>query len=111
MASIGLEQWGDTDWMTEVKESMRDALRNPWVAGVALVCATVVIAGVVGVLAWLIFAQRDATMVLSFVSIMINALLYKQLADVRGTVRLVERQTNGTTTRLMDAALKDQQRE
>lgn len=79
---------------------MREALQSRAVLAVAIVCGTVVALALLLVLGWLIYAQRDATVILSLVSILLNALVY-------GRLRKVEQQTNGHTTRLMDAALKD----
>lgn len=101
MTAIG---WHDNQesWWTEAKASMREALQSRAVLATAIVCGTFIALALLLVLGWLIYAQRDATLILSLVSILLNALVYSRL-------RRVEQQTNGHTTRLMDAALKDRE--
>lgn len=102
MSTYGLVRPAVTDWRQEARQAMKDALQSRAVVVTFVICGTVVSLALVGALAWLAWAQRDATMVLSLVSLALNALVY-------GRLRKVEQQTNGHTTRLMDAALKDKE--
>jgi len=90
----------------EVRSSMRDALRSPWVVAVLILCSTVAVLAVLFVVGWLLYANRDPAVVVSLINTAINAFLLKQMATMDGRVRTVETQTNGHTTRLMEAALK-----
>lgn len=107
MASIGLDQFAITNWRAEVRQAMKDALRNPWVAAVAIFAALLLSLAVVGGMVWLLWAERDARMLLDLVQVVLYVVLFKRVSDVDGRVRTVETQTNGNTRRLMDAALKD----
>ena len=108
MTAIG---WGDNDlrdgnlW-TEARQAMRDALQSRGVMVTAIICGTFVALALVGVLGWLAWAQRDANYIMTLVNTVLTALLFKRVSDVDGRVKSVETNTNGHTTRLMDAALK-----
>jgi len=92
-------------WWTEVRGAMKDALAQSRAVLVTLIiCATLVILAVVGVLGWLAWAQRDASMVMSLVNTLVNVFVLKRLSDVNGRIWTIEQQTNGNTQRLMDAA-------
>lgn len=97
------------NWWTEAREAMRDAMQSRAVAAVAIVCGTLVVLVFLGIMGWLLYTQRDATMLMTLVNTIVSVFLYKRLSDVDGRVRGVEKQTNGHTTRLMEAALKDKQ--
>lgn len=71
-----------------------------------IVCGTVVALGLLGVVGWLLYQQRDAQTVLNLVNLVLTAFLFKRVGDVDTRTARVEQHVNGNTTRLMDAALK-----
>lgn len=79
MTSIPLRMNRPFDWRSEVKQAVRDALGTPWVLAVAMVCATVMGLALLGVMGWLVFYNRDATTILTMVSLFLNALLYNRM--------------------------------
>lgn len=97
------------DWWAEVKATMNDALKSKGVLITVVLCGTVVALALVGVLAWLAWAQRDASYIMTLVNTLLTALLFKRVSDVNGRVVSIEKHTNGHTTRLMDAALRDKE--
>lgn len=88
---------------------MKDAMRNPGVVAVLIVCSTVLGLALLGVMGWLLYQQRDVSTLLTLVNTFVSVFLLKRMSDVDGRVGKVESQTNGHTTRLMDAALKDKE--
>jgi len=109
MASYGLTHTARVDWWTEVRQAMNDALKSKGVLVTVVICATAVTLALIGVLGWLAWAQRDANYIMTLVNTLLTALLFKRVSDVNGRVVSIERHTNGHTTRLMDAALKDKE--
>lgn len=96
------------DW-TGVRQAMKDALQSRGVWITMILCGTVVALGLIGVLGWLAWAQRDASYIMTLVNTLLTALLFKRVSDVNGRVQTIEKHTNGTQTRLLDAALKDKE--
>ena len=97
------------DFWAEVKAAMNDALKSKGVLITFIICATFVAVGLIGVLAWLAWAQRDANYIMTLVNTMLTALLFKRVSDVNGRVVSIEKHTNGTTSRLLDATLGKEQ--
>ena len=77
-------------------------LKHPAVAVAALLCGTVVALAVLGIAGWLLYAGKDAVAIFTFVNGILGAWI---LVKLRG----VEKNTNGTNTRLLDVALKDKE--
>lgn len=94
-----------TTWRQEVREAMRDAVRTPGVLVALIVCGTVVALGLLGVLGWLLYAQRDATVILSLVNMAVSLFVWTKVHSVDRRTGQIEKQTNGTSERLLDAAL------
>lgn len=82
-----------------------EMLKTPWVMAVLIICGTLVSLGLLGVLAWLIYSERDAQTILALVNLFITAFLWKRVGDVDTRAARVEQQTNGNTTKILDAAL------
>ena len=93
------------DWLTEVRAAMNDALKSKGVLVTVIICGTVVTLALVGVLGWLAWAQRDANYIMTLVNTLLTALLFKRVSDVNGRVVSIEKHTNGTTSRLLDATI------
>ena len=70
---------------------------HPVVLGVAIVCATFVLLGALGGIVYLAYAGKGTEAV--------GALLLGVLGLVLGQLQKIKHQTNGTTSRLLDAAL------
>ena len=100
---------GQWPTLREVRQTMRDAMRSPVVLAVAIVCGTILGLGLLGSLAWLAYVQRDATTIMTLVNSILSIYTLKRVSDVDGRVRIVETQTNGHTTRLMNVALRDKE--
>lgn len=109
MAVYELQGPTRVDWWTEVRAAMNDALKSKGVLVTVVICGTVVALALVGVLGWLAWAQRDASYIMTLVNTFLTALLFKRVSDVNGRVVSIEKHTNGTTTRLLDATLKDKE--
>jgi len=73
----------------------------------AIICGTVALLGLLGIVGWLIYAGRDTAAILALVNALVSAAIYAKLRDVDHKAGRVEQQINGNTSRLMDAALKD----
>src|SRR5262245_18381323 len=91
----------------QLSTGVRDMLRTPWVLAVASTCATIVALGLLGVVGWLLYTQRDAQTILNLVNLFLTAFLFKRIGDVDARTQRVEQNTNGHTTRLLDVALKN----
>lgn len=84
-------------------------LKTPAVAVAAIIAGTVLGLGLLGVVGWLLFADKDTAAILTLVNtILASASLAKTYAVASKADRIAD-QTNGHTTRLMDAALKDKE--
>jgi len=88
---------GDGTIRLPSREELGNMLRNPWVACVAMVCATLIILGAVGGIVFLAYNGRGTEA--------IGALVLGVLGLVLGRIRAVQQQTNGHMTRVLDAAL------
>ena len=109
MAAVGIELHQPFDLWTEVRAAMKDAVRSPGVLAVLIVCSTILGLALLAVLGFLAWTQRDATTILTMVNMFISVFLLKKVGDVNGRVTSIEKQTNGHTTRLMDAALSQKE--
>lgn len=109
MSAIGVSPVRPT-WWAEVRKMMKDAgTAGPSsnVIKTLIICATIIILALFIIVGWLAYAQRDATTIVAILNLLISSFILKQIYNVDGRVRGVENQTNGNTSRLMDAALKD----
>jgi len=95
-----------SDWWQEAREAMKDAARTPGVLVALIICATIVALGLLGVLGWLLYAQRDATIILTLVNTAVTLFIWTKVHTVDRRTGQIEKQTNGTSERLLDAALK-----
>lgn len=65
----------------------------------AMICGTFVLLGLLGVVAWLVYAERPT----EAVALIMSSLLVPLLTAVLAKVTTVQHQTNGTNSRLLDA--------
>lgn len=105
MTAFGIDLHQPYDLWKELRSGMRDALRSPGVLAVLIVCSTILGLALISGLVFLAWTQRDATTILTMVNMVMSVFLLKRVGDVNGRVTSIEKQTNGHTTRLMDAAL------
>lgn len=74
-----------------------------------IICATLLGLGLLTVIGWLLYTDKDTAAVLTLVNTVMAAAVYGKVWSTHATTKRVEQQTNGNTTRLMDAALKDKE--
>lgn len=80
---------------------LREMIRTPAVLITVIICSTVLAISIVGVVAWLSYASKESTAVL----LVIAAFVVPVLGAIYARLTVVDRQTNGHTTRLMDAVI------
>lgn len=80
--------------------------QKPAVLITALVCGCVLGLGLLLVVGWLLYSQRDAQTVLNLVNLFLTAFLFKRIGDVDTRTARVEQHVNGNTSKLMDAVIQ-----
>lgn len=80
--------------------------QKPAVLITAIVCGTVLCLGLLTVVGWLLYWQRDTSTILTLVNLFLTAFLFKRVGDVDTRAAQIERHVNGTNTKLVDAVLQ-----
>lgn len=73
--------------------------RDTRVVIVAIICGTFVVLGLLGMVGWLVYAERPTDALL----LIMTSLLVPLLTTVLAKVTTIGHQTNGTNSRLLDA--------
>lgn len=73
--------------------------RDVRVVIVGMICATLVVLGLLGMVGWLVYSDRPTDALL----LIMTSLLVPLLTTVLAKITTVQHQTNGTTGRLLDA--------
>jgi hypothetical protein len=85
---------------------MKAIMSKPSVLITAIICGCVLGLGLLFVVGWLIYANRDTQTILTLVSLFLTAFLYKRVGDVDTRTARVEQNVNGNTSKLMDAVIQ-----
>jgi hypothetical protein len=85
---------------------MKAFTQNPAVLITAVICGCVLGLGLLFVVGWLLYTQRDAQTVLNLVNLFLTAFLFKRIGDVDTRTARVEQHVNGNTTKMLDAVIQ-----
>jgi len=72
----------------------------------AITGGTMIVLAFVGGLVFLAYKGADASTVLSLMAAIVTVINYAQIRSLSNTVTLLKEQTNGTTNKLIEAAIK-----
>lgn len=84
---------------------MPEVLANPRVAVAAIIGATLIVVSVIGGLVLLAIRGADAGTIMSFVSLIVSVVIALRVEAGNGKMNAVQAQTNGTQSKLIDAAI------
>lgn len=79
---------------------------KPAVLITAIIGGTVLGLGLLAVVGWLLYSQRDAQTILNLVNLFLTAFLFKRVGDVDTRTARVEQHVNGNTTKMLDAVIQ-----
>ena len=85
---------------------MKAVAQTPAVLITTIICASLLGMGLLFVVGWLLYTQRDAQTVLNLVNLFLTAFLFKRIGDVDTRTARVEQHVNGNTTKMLDAVIQ-----